>query len=335
MHSTYYQILGVSLTASLAEIRRRYRELARTHHPDVSGDRSAGHQEFLVISEAYQVLSDPLRRAEYDRGLASAAATVEGQGSRVKGQGSRVEGRFDPRPSTLDPRVAAIPVFGAGTRVEVDFGGVVLECRVREYQGRRLHLATPPGARRSPQFREGVPVRLTLYQSGVCLETETRTREWIWMQPPVVVVGPLDRWQEKRRRSAVRARRELAARLVLETTPPAAPGVITLVGRSLDVSASGVLLLVAAGGGPGGGHRPQGGPSPSAHGAVGQGLAGRLTMNAGDEIWCEDLPVRVVRVRHWLRSSGRALEIAVQLESADAAERQRWQDCVARLGSEE
>jgi DnaJ-class molecular chaperone len=69
MQSTYYQILGVSVTASPAEIRRRYRELARTHHPDVSGDRLAGHQEFLAISEAYQVLSDPLRRAEYDREL--------------------------------------------------------------------------------------------------------------------------------------------------------------------------------------------------------------------------------------------------------------------------
>jgi hypothetical protein len=93
--------------------------------------------------------------------------------------------------------------------------------------------------------------------------------------------------------------------------------VITLVGRSQDVSASGVSLLVAA------------------HGEVRQGAAGRLTMNTGDDIWCEELPVRIVRVRHWLRASGRALEIGVQLETTDAVERQRWQECVARMGVEE
>jgi hypothetical protein len=66
MDQTHYQILGVEPTASPEEIKRRFRELARVHHPDVSRDKSGSHQQFVRITEAYQVLSDATRRADYD-----------------------------------------------------------------------------------------------------------------------------------------------------------------------------------------------------------------------------------------------------------------------------
>ena len=62
----YYEILGVSKSASDAEIKSAYRKLARKHHPDV--DKSAGAAEkFKEISEAYQVLSDAQKRKSYDQ----------------------------------------------------------------------------------------------------------------------------------------------------------------------------------------------------------------------------------------------------------------------------
>src|SRR5215212_358188 len=66
MQRTYYEILGVPATATADDIRRRFRELARQHHPDVQRDKDAGHRAFVQISEAYHVLSDAGRRADYD-----------------------------------------------------------------------------------------------------------------------------------------------------------------------------------------------------------------------------------------------------------------------------
>ena len=59
----YYKLLGVSKSVSADEIKRAYRKLALEHHPD----RGGNHDEFTKINEAYQVLSDPKKRSQYDR----------------------------------------------------------------------------------------------------------------------------------------------------------------------------------------------------------------------------------------------------------------------------
>src|SRR2546421_12841903 len=76
----FYKILGVKRDAKPEEIKKAYRRLARKYHPDVNpGDKSA-EERFKQMSEAFDVLSDPKKRAVYDRfgqyadNLADAAA---------------------------------------------------------------------------------------------------------------------------------------------------------------------------------------------------------------------------------------------------------------------
>ncbi len=63
----YYKILGVSRTAKGAEIKKAYRRLARKTHPDVNPGDKAAEERFKRIQEAYDVLSDPKKRAIYDQ----------------------------------------------------------------------------------------------------------------------------------------------------------------------------------------------------------------------------------------------------------------------------
>jgi DnaJ-class molecular chaperone len=68
----YYGILGVEPRADQRAVRSAYRRLARQYHPDVAKGERAG-SSFLLIREAYEVLSDPERRRRYDRAVAERA----------------------------------------------------------------------------------------------------------------------------------------------------------------------------------------------------------------------------------------------------------------------
>lgn len=63
----YYEVLGVSQTASQDDIKKAYRSLARKLHPDVNKDDPGAEDKFKEVSEAYEMLSDTERRAQYDR----------------------------------------------------------------------------------------------------------------------------------------------------------------------------------------------------------------------------------------------------------------------------
>jgi len=63
----YYKILGVSENASAGQIKKDYRKLAIQYHPDKNKGNKQAEEKFKEISEAYYVLSDPKRRAEFDQ----------------------------------------------------------------------------------------------------------------------------------------------------------------------------------------------------------------------------------------------------------------------------
>ena len=77
----YYDILGVSKNASEDDLKKAFRKLAFQYHPDRNKEASA-EEKFKEINEAYQVLSDPEKRSQYDRfghaGLGGSASAGDG-----------------------------------------------------------------------------------------------------------------------------------------------------------------------------------------------------------------------------------------------------------------
>ena len=80
----FYKTLGVERKASADEIKKAYRKLARKYHPDTNKD-SGAEDRFKEISEAYDVLSDPEKRKQYDRGGLFNAGNPFGGGSGTPG----------------------------------------------------------------------------------------------------------------------------------------------------------------------------------------------------------------------------------------------------------
>jgi curved DNA-binding protein len=103
----YYEALGVEPGAGEAEIKAAYRRLARKYHPDVSKEKGA-EERFKSVNEAYEVLRDKDKRAQYDQ---------------LKARGYRPGEDFRPPPDFGDFGAGGSPFGGGGFRFEQGMGG--------------------------------------------------------------------------------------------------------------------------------------------------------------------------------------------------------------------
>ena len=90
MPRDYYEVLGIPRTATADEIKKAHRKLARKFHPDMNKNNPAATEKFKEIQEAYDVLSEPPKRQNYDQfGHAGVnAGPAPGGGARARGGGS-------------------------------------------------------------------------------------------------------------------------------------------------------------------------------------------------------------------------------------------------------
>ena len=114
---SYYDVLGVKKDASKEELRRAFRKLARKYHPDVNPGMADAAEKFKEVNEAYQTLSDPEARRDYDEG-----------GRRFKG-GGRGNGDGITRRWSFSTGDGGPSAFG--------FGGEPLDEILQSFMGRR------------------------------------------------------------------------------------------------------------------------------------------------------------------------------------------------------
>jgi molecular chaperone DnaJ len=150
----FYKVLGVSKTASAAEIKKSYRQLAKQLHPDANKGDATSEAKFKEVSEAYDVLSDDKRRKEYDE-----ARSLFGSGGfRVPGQGGRPNADFGDLSDIFGGA-------GAGGLGDV-LGGIFNRGRGRgPRRGQDLETEVTLGF---TEALEGVTVPLRLTTDGAC-----------------------------------------------------------------------------------------------------------------------------------------------------------------------
>ena len=169
-----YAALGVSRDADEDQIRKSYRQLARRYHPDVNPNDKKAEERFKEISFAYDVLSDPEKRARYDefgaQGLAPGFDPEQARAYRRWSEGARRSPGHEEFSEAIDLEDLLSRLGGAGfargewrrrsgrdahAEIEVDFADAALAREVRvQIEGRSgLRVRVPPGAHDGTRIR--------------------------------------------------------------------------------------------------------------------------------------------------------------------------------------
>lgn len=153
----YYNILGVNRSASQEEIKRAYRKSAHAHHPDKGGEQ----ERFKKVNEAYQVLSDPQKRAAYDQfgklGADGSRAGGAGSGAGFEDFGFGAEGfnfGFGGGLGDIFENFFGSALATVTTQLPIRLDQAVLGDTVQfQFQSERLELRIPAGIQDGTQFR--------------------------------------------------------------------------------------------------------------------------------------------------------------------------------------
>jgi curved DNA-binding protein len=169
----YYKTLGVDRKATAEQIKSAFRKQARKYHPDTNKGDAGAEKKFKELSEAYDVLGDPKKRAEYDNPISQFRSGGSGRpsASNPYGNGGPVEwdlgdigdlgdifsGIFRGRGAGSAGRGAPIPEQVYETPVELSLQEAIEGARrlVREDDGRQLEVAFPPGVIEGSKVRAG------------------------------------------------------------------------------------------------------------------------------------------------------------------------------------
>jgi DnaJ-class molecular chaperone len=157
MNKDFYKILGVSKSASADEIKRAYRKLAHQHHPDKAGDA----EKFKEINEAYQVLGNAEKRAQYDQ-FGSAAfdgASGFGGSNPFGGQYGGAQGfegfGFGGGLGDIFESVFSQAFSQVQAEIEISLTQAILgdKVQLRTNSGETIELNIPPGTPDGMNFR--------------------------------------------------------------------------------------------------------------------------------------------------------------------------------------
>jgi len=160
-----YSILGVSRSASESEIKRSYRQKAKSLHPDQHPGDKAKAEAFKKVSSAYEILGDAAKRAQYDRGQIDGDGQPRGFAGNRQGPMGGGGGQGDPFEDILSG------IFGGGGRnrrgpgprkgrdsryrVDIDFTDSIIGARRRMKMpdGQSLDINIPPGVETGQTLR--------------------------------------------------------------------------------------------------------------------------------------------------------------------------------------
>jgi DnaJ-class molecular chaperone len=184
-----YAVLGVARDASEGDIKKAYRRLAKKLHPDLSPGNRSAEQQFKEVTAAYDLLSDPAKRARFDRGEIDPAGAERGfnfrdQGARAYRRAADANFSFDEiiaellgrnRRGRPEPEAeSTAPEPGAAQKLRVSFLEAALGAkhRVTLADGRAVDVAVPAGVDSGQTLRLRATARRGAATGDIHLEIE-------------------------------------------------------------------------------------------------------------------------------------------------------------------